>query len=50
MEQRAKHRKKPVGKGLDSDVVYNTDGRGARKVKEPGTRWRFEPYRGETSR
>lgn len=36
MDQREKHHKKPVGKGMRSDVIYNTDGRGAPKVAEPG--------------
>jgi hypothetical protein len=39
------HHKRPVGRGTRSDVVYNTDGRGARRVEEPGKRTRFEPYK-----
>ena len=48
MDQREKNHKKPVGKGTKSDVIYHTDGRGAPKVKEPGSRWRFEPYKAGT--
>jgi hypothetical protein len=25
------------------NVIYNTDGRGTRLVKDPQKRWRFEP-------
>jgi hypothetical protein len=39
--------KKPVGNMTkDRDVIYNTDGRGAPKRKEPGLRWRWEPWGG----
>lgn len=48
--QREAHGKKPVGNFTkDRDVIYNTDGRGAPKMKEPGSRWRWEPF-GGTSR
>jgi hypothetical protein len=28
--------------------VYNIDGKGARKVVDPGPRWRFEPFKAGT--
>jgi hypothetical protein len=41
------HREQRLGKSEgkeERDVIYNTDGRGAPKVKEPGSRWRWEPF------
>jgi hypothetical protein len=49
MDQRARHHKKPVGKGQKSDVIYNTDGRGAPKVEKRETRMRWEPFKAGTN-
>ncbi|OQU94980.1 hypothetical protein CLAIMM_01253 [Cladophialophora immunda] len=41
------HNKKPALRNNDNnrDVIYHTDGRGAPQVEEPGSRWRFEPFK-----
>jgi hypothetical protein len=50
MAQREKFHKKPIGRGTKSDVIYNTDGRGAPATKKPGLRWRWEPFAAGTDR
>jgi hypothetical protein len=47
MEQRAKRLNQPV-EGRERDVVYQMDARSP--VKEPGTRWKFEPFKAGTGR
>jgi hypothetical protein len=42
MALRGDGKEKPLKK-TEKDVIYNTDG--APKVKEPGMRWRWEPFR-----
>ena len=41
--QRESRTSKPIKRRNELNVVYNTDGRGARLVKDPKKRWKFEP-------
>ena len=45
---REKHNKKPPKEETERDVIYNTNGK--KEVPEPGTRWRFEPFKAGTDR
>jgi hypothetical protein len=41
--QREAHGMKPLGNtNSNRDVIYNTDGRGVKQGKDPGSRWRWD--------